>query len=107
MSVGRRFALTATTQTLPMIARPMDTMVRPGSPAGSSSAQVPGTTALDARFIRGPTLAALSDVATKDAGSADAGLKGMVPWLRVASDRVAHRVAFTEAGHADGANSRR
>src|SRR5208337_1258930 len=67
MWLVRRFALTAITRTIRMPARPTATTVRPGSLTGSSSAQVPGTTAGDTHITDVATVAAFTDVVLRDA----------------------------------------
>src|ERR1039457_3913880 len=83
MWLARRFALTAITRTIRMLARPMATTVRAILRTGSLSAQGPGTTAGDVRIMNAATVAALT-ADLRDAVLRDM-VRGMVRWLGVAS----------------------
>src|SRR6266849_5914956 len=70
--LDRRFALTAITRTIRILAHPTATMARAGSRTGSLSAQAPGTTDGDIHIMDAPTVAALM------ADLRDADLRGVV-----------------------------
>jgi hypothetical protein len=79
----RQSALTAITRTIRMLARPMDTMVRTGSRAGSSSAQAPGTTVGDIHMDADPDEVTPADL--RDAAMSDMAMRDVVRWADTAS----------------------
>src|SRR6266852_1683325 len=102
--LDRRFALTAITRTIRILAHPTATMARAGSRTGSLSAQAPGTTDGDIHIMDAPTVAALmADL--RDADLRDADLRGVV--LRGTASKGAAGARSSGEGSAVTANTDR